>query len=193
LHSFPEPSGSLAIQVPQGQVAPSAVLYDVEELATIARHMRKFAGPHPEFDDLVQKALLAAHRSLPAFRGDCHIQTFLYTICYRVWIHHMRWHTRFLRRFTLTEEGILPEQVDSRDPAELAVHRQRYAELYAALERLPAPMRAVVVMHDLDELEIEEIATIVEANVHTVRSRLRHGRQKLRAILEKKALQEGHL
>jgi RNA polymerase sigma-70 factor, ECF subfamily len=192
VHSLPEPSGALAIHVPSSAEAPTAVLYDREVLATIARNMRRLAGPHNDFDDLVQKALLAAHRSLPTFRGDCHLQTFLYSICYRVWLHHTRWRTRFLRRFTLTDEGSLPEQVDFRNPAELLAYRQRYAELYGALEKLPTPMRAVVVLHDLDELQIEEIADIVGANLHTVRSRLRHGRQKLRTILEKKALREGH-
>jgi len=180
------------MHAPPGAEALPALQYDRELLGIIARNMRRLGGPHADFDDLVQKALLETHRSLPTFRGECHLQTFLYSICYRVWIHHLRWRSRFLRRFVLSDEGVLPEQIDSRNPAELLAYRQRYSELYGALDMLPAPMRAVVVLHDLDELELEEIAEIVEANVHTVRSRLRHGRQKLRTILEKKALREGH-
>jgi RNA polymerase sigma-70 factor, ECF subfamily len=191
VHSFPEPSGTLAIPALPGTEAQPTLHYDREVLALVVRNMRRFAGPHPDFDDLVQKAFMACHGSLATFRGQCQLSTFLYTICYRVWVRHTRWHSRFVKRFHLTDEGILPEQIDPRDPAELAIYRQRYAELYSALEKLSPPMRAVVVMHDLDELEIEEIAQIVEANVHTVRSRLRHGRLKLKAILEKQALREG--
>lgn len=157
----------------------------------VVRNMRKFAGPHPEFDDLVQKALLATHRALPSFRGECQETTFLYRICYRVWLEHSRWYSRFTKRVRLTDEGTLPEAVDLRDPGELALHRERYAELYGALDMLPEPMRAVIVLHDLDELELEEIATIVAANQHTVRSRLRHGRKKLRALLQRQALLGG--
>lgn len=191
MHSLPEPSGTLAMHAPPGAAALPALQYDHELLAIVARNMRRLGGPHGDFDDLVQKALLETHRSLSSFRGECHLQTFLYSICYRVWIHHVRFRTRFLRRFTLSDEGTLPEQIDLRNPAELLAYRQRYAELYGALDKLPAPMRAVVVLHDLDELELEEIVEIVGSNAHTVRSRLRHGRQKLRTILEKKALREG--
>lgn len=193
MHSFPEPSGVLAFSASHGSVAASAEPYDRQMLDLVARNMRRFAGPHPDLDDLIQKALLGTHRALPSFRGEAQLSTFLYSICYRVWVQHTRWHTRFLQRFRLTEEGILPEEVDSRDPAELVMHRERYAELYRALERIPHLMRAVVVLHDLDELELEEIAAIVGANVHTVRSRLRHGRQKLRIILSKQVLRGGQL
>jgi RNA polymerase sigma-70 factor, ECF subfamily len=184
LHSLEQPAGPLAFNPTLHDSAPS-VLADPEVLTLVVRHLRKFAGPHPEFDDLVQKALLEAHRSLPNFRGESQLSTFLYAICYRVWTHHLRWHSRFLRRFQVTEPTQLPETKDAHDPAELALHRERYRALYGALEKLPPKMRAVVVLHDLDELEIEEISLIVQTNAHTVRSRLRYGREKLRSLLER--------
>ncbi|MES1183932.1 MAG: sigma factor-like helix-turn-helix DNA-binding protein, partial [Myxococcales bacterium] len=43
--------------------------------------------------------------------------------------------------------------------------------------------RTVVVLHDVEELSIAEIAGIVGSNELTVRSRLRDGRKRLRVLL----------
>jgi DNA-directed RNA polymerase specialized sigma24 family protein len=48
---------------------------------------------------------------------------------------------------------------------------------------LPPPKRTVIVLHDLEGMEMKEVAAVVEANERTVRSRLRDGRKRLAAIL----------
>jgi RNA polymerase sigma-70 factor (ECF subfamily) len=44
--------------------------------------------------------------------------------------------------------------------------------------------RAVVVLHDLEGFDVDDIAGIVGANTLTVRSRLRDGRRQLRRLLK---------
>jgi DNA-directed RNA polymerase specialized sigma24 family protein len=48
---------------------------------------------------------------------------------------------------------------------------------------LPAAKRAVIVLHDLEELPLKETAVIVNSNERTVRSRLIDGRKKLARLL----------
>ena len=69
----------------------------------------------------------------------------------------------------------------STDPENLDVleARERARRLYRALNQLSPKRRTVVALHDLDGLDVEEIAAIVGANVLTVRSRLRDGRRLL--------------
>jgi len=55
--------------------------------------------------------------------------------------------------------------------------------LHRALAQLPPCKRSVIILHDLEGVEMKEIATIVEANERTVRSRLRDGRKKLAQLL----------
>lgn len=69
--------------------------------------------------------------------------------------------------------------------AELLEQRERAGRLRQALEQVSPKRRLVVVLHDLEELELEEIAAIVGANLHTVRSRLRDGRRLLAQALER--------
>lgn len=69
-------------------------------------------------------------------------------------------------------------------PSALLEQRRRTVRLHAALGRMSDKYRAVVVLHDLEELGVPEIAAIVGANELTVRSRLRDGRKQLHRLLE---------
>ena len=53
-----------------------------------------------------------------------------------------------------------------------ALRARRASSLHRALAQLPASKRAVIVLHDLEELEMKEVAEIVDTNERTVRSRL---------------------
>jgi RNA polymerase sigma-70 factor (ECF subfamily) len=60
----------------------------------------------------------------------------------------------------------------------------RSRQLHLALARMSDKYRAVVVLHDLEELAVGEIALIVNSNELTVRSRLRDGRKQLAKLLQ---------
>lgn len=157
---------------------------DRELLRLIVTQMRRLAGPHRDFDDLVQKGWLEVNSALPRFRGEARLSTFVAAICYRVWSKHLRWSSRFFRRFLTSSDGCLPELADGRDPAPLTLERrEEWRHLYAALDRITEKRRTVVILHDLQGLELEEIAGIVECGVTTVRTRLRDGRKALAEAL----------
>lgn len=167
-----------------------AVDGDVDErelFRSVFLHMRRFAGPHRDFDDLVQKGLIAVFEALPSFRGEARLSTFVAAICYRTWLKHLRWSGRWLRRFALTPDGTLPDPSDLGHrqtlPSEVLLDRERWRRLYQGLEGVTEKRRAVIVLHDLEGLELEEIAAIVGAPLATVRTRLRDGRKALRRIL----------
>jgi RNA polymerase sigma-70 factor (ECF subfamily) len=157
---------------------------DAELFALVYRQMRGFAGLSQDIDDLVQIALEQVVRGRPTFGARAAISTWTHQICYRTWLKHRRWYGRWLRRFSLTDDGTLPEPGGS----ELATvdaleQREREKRLHAALERISPKRRAVVVLHDLQGLGVEEIALIVEAPPLTVKSRLRDGRKLLTQAL----------
>jgi RNA polymerase sigma-70 factor (ECF subfamily) len=97
-----------------------------------------------------------------------------------------RFYKRWIRRFAYAEdigsERLLVETAP--DGGQLLERRERSERLRAALERVSPKRRAVVILHDLEEIEIVEIAAIVGAKETTVRSRLRDGRKQLAAELE---------
>jgi len=159
-----------------------------ELLALLYRQMRALAGPRQDLDDLVQAAAERALKALERFEGRSSLSTFTYGIVYRTLLDHQRWYRRFQRRFTL----------DSREePDELAFPRssetdlrelERARRLYAALDLLPNEKRATLVLHDLEGLDVADVAAISGANELTVRSRLRDAHKKLADLLRKDPL-----
>lgn len=148
--------------------------------------MRSLAGRAPDLDDLVQAAAEQALRALPSFQGRSALATWTFRICYHTLLNERRWYKRWLRRFTLTSDGTLPDPEDARPGANETLELAERAErLRAALERVSPKRRAVVILHDLEGLPLGEVVDIVGTNVLTVRSRLRDGRRRLLAELSK--------
>lgn len=155
-----------------------------EVFGLVYSQMRSLAGRGPDLDDLVQAAAEQALRALPAFEGRSALATWTYRVCYHTLLNERRWYKRWLRRFTLTSDGSLPDPEDARPGAHETLERlERAARVRAALEQVSPKRRAVVILHDLEGLPLGEVVDIVGANLLTVRSRLRDGRRRLLAEL----------
>jgi len=156
---------------------------DRELFELVYRRMRTLVpNSSPDFDDLVQAAATEVWRALPRFEGRSELSTWVYGVCYRVLLNHRRFWRRFHFRFDIGVKEETTSEVPS--APELLGERTRARRLRAALGRMSDKYRAVVVLHDLEELSVAEIAGIVRANERTVRSRLRDGRRQLRRLLE---------
>ena len=137
----------------------------------------------------MQAAAERALRALPRFEGRSSLSTFTYGIVYRTLIDHQRWYRRFQRRFSL--DGGRDEPADLAFPrsSETDLHElERARRLYAALDTLPQAKRAALILHDLEGIDVADVATISGVNERTVRSRLRDAHKKLAAILRKDPL-----
>jgi RNA polymerase sigma factor (sigma-70 family) len=152
-----------------------------ELMLLVYKQMRSLIGPHPELEDLAQTALEQVLKS--KFQGRSKLSTFTYAICYNVWLKHLRWHYRFLARFTVSAWNEETHIADEDDPESLLAAQRRLQRLYSALESVSPRRRAVVTMHDVMGLEVREIAEIVRSGEATVRTRLRDGRKQLRRVL----------
>ena len=154
-----------------------------EVFALVYRQMRALAG-HRDLDELVQTAAEQALRALPSFAGRSKLSTWTFRICYLTVRKHDRWYRRWLRRFTLTESGEVPERAtDAAALEDQLVEGERAARVRDALQRLSSKRRVVVTLHDLEGLSVEEISGIIGVQPLAVRSRLRDGRKMLAEFL----------
>lgn len=78
-------------------------------------------------------------------------------------------------------EAMLAEPDAPLDEAEAATDIDK---LRAAIRALPAGQRAAVALFHLEEMSIAEVAVALDVPAGTVKTRLMHARQKLRAALE---------
>ena len=135
-------------------------------------------------DDVVQEVFLRAWKGLPKFRQDAQFST---------WLYRIAWNVGSDRRQTLAQERsrlhTIAYQVADRhdDPDVMQLHYQDLVR--KGLSVLSDEHRAVLVLHDLEELPQKEVAAILEIPVGTVKSRLFHARSGMRKFLEAAGIQ----
>jgi RNA polymerase sigma-70 factor (ECF subfamily) len=181
-------STALELTAP-GHREDAVVREDQDELlALLYRQMRALAGPRQDLDDLVQAAAERAIKALERFEGRAALSTFTYGIVYRTLIDHQRWFRRFQRRFTFDPREAPDDPTFPRSSETDLRELERARRLYVALDELPKEKRATLILHDLEGLDVSEVATISGTNELTVRSRLRDAHKKLADILRKDPL-----
>jgi RNA polymerase sigma-70 factor (ECF subfamily) len=135
----------------------------------------RLLGDRDRMDDVLQEAYVKAFRSLPRFKGDAALGTWLYRIVYNACIDDLR-----SRKATVPLDDRL-DVADSRpDPADVAIGRR---DLAAALDTLPPDQKAVVLLVDAYGLDYAEAAEVLGVATGTVGSRLNRARTSLRNLL----------
>lgn len=149
----------------------------LEQLLKIARpDIRRYAQQHcllSDVDDAVQEALLIIARRLPSLRVLAAFSGWAIRLVQR----ECRRLGRVTLRYDPYDEERLAQWLVVRDEAQLRV------ELAAALESLPAHYREVVLLRDLEELTIAEIAARTGLTPANVKSRLHRARALAREYL----------
>jgi RNA polymerase sigma factor (sigma-70 family) len=132
-------------------------------------------------EDVVQDAYVRALRFFPSLRGD-DARAWLLTIVRNCW--YGRLSTKATAPLdTLSDEMVESHPSEGLDPEALAVRHQTAEQVRAAVERLPADFREVIVLRELEGLSYAEIAAVVGIPPGTVMSRLSRGRRRLLALL----------
>ncbi len=142
----------------------------------VAGNLYRVLGDRAELDDLVQEVFVIAFRGMERFRGDAKLSTWLYRICVNVALGRLRAKSR---RAPAVPYGELDEAGDEGEnaPDRQLERREELARAHRALERLSPKKRIVFVLHEVQGLDIREIAEIVRAPLVTVRTRLHYARK----------------
>ena len=147
--------------------------------------MLRLTGGAEDALDLLQDAFLRAFEKLDRFHGESSFYTWIYRIAVNLALSGRRRRKTTLR---LGGDGrgadLDPaDDPDSSDPTLPLEHAERDVLIQSALDALADDHRAVVVMKEFDGLRYEEIASILNIPVGTVRSRLHRARLELRSRL----------
>jgi RNA polymerase sigma-70 factor, ECF subfamily len=159
---------------------PSALNALMTEIyPSIHRIVYRLAGPRQRevHEDLVQSALEQVCRSIDAFEGRSRFTTFVFGICHRV-VARSRRYERVRSWFKKdAEEATLPQERTA--PDVLLDRSRQVASARAALDKLDADERSAFVLHEVEDLPLEEVAAALSCSTRTVKRRLRAAREKL--------------
>jgi len=139
---------------------------------SLHRYCSRMVGSVLEGEDLVQEALFQAYRKLDAWDETRPLAPWLFRIAHNRCID-------FLRRKGVRDEAeaaaSMPEAVSPAEPAALGIGKA----VGLLVASLPPKERACILLKDVFDYSLEEIAELVDSTVGGVKAALKRGRTKL--------------
>ena len=136
---------------------------------------RRIARSNADGDDVFQESLLRAAAKLGSLRDRSRFRPWMHSVI--ISVHRSRSRRAFWRRLTSMNGSPEPIGDDGSRWADAAASARRASE---ALATLRSPQREAIVLFELHNYSIEEIAEIQRTSVSSVKSRLSRGRDRLR-------------
>jgi RNA polymerase sigma-70 factor (ECF subfamily) len=160
----------------------------------LGRLLSRFIRDQAEVEDVVQEAFIKAYRALPNFRGD----SAFYTWLYRIGINTAKNYLVAMGRRPQTSNEIEVEDAENfEDGDELRTMDTPETELMTkeiaktvqlAIYSLPEDLKTAIVLREIEGMSYEEIATMMDCPIGTVRSRIFRAREsiaeRLRPLLD---------
>lgn len=146
------------------------------------RVVRRMTADDLEAEDILQETFFRFWQKLAGYRNDRPLFPFLVTIAAN--LARDRWRRDGRLRAELPEEQETTQEVANPLPEDSLLHAETLQALAAAVERLPAPYRAVIALRYDAEMDYQDIAAALGLPVNTVRTHLRRAKARLRRVLE---------
>jgi RNA polymerase sigma-70 factor, ECF subfamily len=135
----------------------------------------RMLGNPEEARDATQETFLSCFRNLRKFRGDAAFSTWLHRIAVNTCYDSLR------KRGAASTFGVEPPRsLAAPDPVDQVVAS---VDVQQALLAVPPEFRAVLVLHEIQDLPVDRIAEAMQIPVGTVKSRLHRGRLALARAL----------
>lgn len=149
----------------------------------LGRLISRFVRNSGDAEDVTQEAFIKAYRALPAFRGD----SAFYTWLYRIGINTAKNHLLAQGRRAPTSTPLDAEEAEAYEDASLLhevatpenelMSKQVVGVVNASLQQLPEDLRTALTLREIEGLSYEEIASVMNCPIGTVRSRIFRARE----------------
>jgi RNA polymerase sigma-70 factor (ECF subfamily) len=148
------------------------------EIPRLRRYARALTHDAVIADDLVQDCLTRALGKLHLWQEGTDLRAWLFTILHNQYVNYIRRSAREGAAVRLTER----EPMLARAPQQ--GKRLELRDLERAFAKLPNAQRSVILLVALEGMRYDEVATVLDVPVGTVRSRLSRGREALRRLTD---------
>lgn len=138
----------------------------------------RILGNTADVEDLMQESFIQVFKSLPSFRGEAKLSTWIDRITVRVAFHHIR----RKKKQPLPVGGMDDFEMHRSGASEEVASREGVRRLYKALATLPAASRIAFVLHEIDGRSVSEVAEIVGSAKSATKVRIWRARRALLKI-----------
>ena len=152
-------------------------------------HIRRFACSHDDANDLLQDIFIKIWTSLPSFREESQLFTWLYRIARNTAFDHLNKHDREKTNMPTTSinEDIaelkeLPATMHN--PEEDIINQQEYDKWLTNIEKLKDDYKVVAKMNLIDNFGYKEIADALDMPINTVKTKIRRAKAQLLKMMD---------
>jgi RNA polymerase sigma-70 factor (ECF subfamily) len=149
----------------------------------LGRLLSRFIRDAGEVEDVSQEAFIKAYRALPSFRGDSAFYTWLYRIGINTAKNYLVARGRRAPTSTAVDnadaEGYEDADLlrDVNTPEAELESKQMANVVNESMAALPEELRTAITLREIEGLSYDEIATIMNCPIGTVRSRIFRARE----------------
>jgi len=143
----------------------------------VANLVSRYVSNSSDVPDIVQEAFIKAYRALPNFRGE----SAFYTWLYRIAVNCAKNHSVALGRKPPSNDVDVADAEfydggdalrENASPEKVLLTEEIKTIIFKTIEQLPEDLRIAINFREIEGLSYEEIATIMDCPVGTVRSRI---------------------
>jgi len=148
---------------------------------------------HDDALDCVQESFIKAYKNLKQFNFQSSFNTWLYRIVTNTSLDLLRRNKKHLNDLPIEkpqneedDEYFIQIEDDSSDVEEITTRKENIKAVHEAISELSDDFKKVIILFEIEQLSLTEVADILKVPVGTIKSRLFRAREKLAKILKEK-------
>jgi RNA polymerase sigma-70 factor (ECF subfamily) len=146
-----------------------------DEVRRVHGLLYRVLGPGGPHEDLVQETFLRVFRSLPQFRGEAQLSTWIGGIALNVAFGHLRATPPPAVRLELVPDP----RAEAPEADQVVAARQGLRRVYQILDRLEPRLRIAFTLHAIDGRPLREVADLMAASLVATKARVWRARREL--------------
>lgn len=147
----------------------------------VVHFCQRMLGSAQDAEDVAQETFVRLYRYLDRLQPDAKFSTVLFGIARNLTLNHLRDMKRRGRGATDPLEAHVGLASNSRGPDQAARLGEIQALVEKGLEELTPEHREVLVLREINGLDYEAIARVLDCRIGTVKSRIARAREQLQA------------
>lgn len=148
----------------------------------------RYTGSREEAEDLAQDTFLKLYKSKHLYKEIAKFSTWFYTIAINIAKTNLRKKKNYssisISDFDPDGEKDFDLKADVLSPEETAQAGIENEFIQQAINSLDDKFKEVIILRDIQDMDYEEIAEIMQLPLGTVKSRINRGREKLKELLQ---------
>ena len=178
--------------IPEPELIDRALAGDRSSFAELVRQnqerlfasMLQVTGSPEEAEEVTQEAFIRAFIKLDTFQRNSQFFTWIYRIAFNSALTRRRKKKARISLDQAREESGIEVAGDSGGVDEGLLRDERIALVRRAIEMLTEEHQRILILREMEDFPYDEIATILEISIGTVRSRLSRARRQLKIAIE---------